>query len=493
MNRFAKEQIISLLDTVKEAVELVNYKDLGAEVAYQVLSDCSDGLKAMGGQFDDQKDETQSRGLLKITEIMQTISDLTVYIGKNGSISHETSKLLADLSALEQDLKENLNVKLEVLFLPYKFSMWDSMASVWEAARKDPMCNSYVMPIPYYDKDDKQMLSVYHYEGGDFPMDIVDYRTYDLVSRRPDIIYFHNAYDEYNYITSVDPRFYVKELVKYTDMLVYLPYYMFGEVKGHPECSYRYQYIGGKLATKIILPCENVKECFKIGGENQDKLAVLGSPKVDAVVNMKQDWEIPDQWKEKLEGRKIIILNTSLTAYLKIPAWLKQIESIIIQLNECKSVGVVWRPHPLFKATIETMRINDIGLYNKILDIIKNSDNIVKDDGEDLMAVIGISDALISDYSSVLLQYTFTGKPALSLDHTSKERTSIVFCDYFSQYFINDGDTIEDFIAMVIRGDDKKKEERLQYARASVVNSDGTCGKKVHEFIKEEVLVKLKG
>ena len=43
--------------------------------------------------------------------------------------------------------------KKEVVFLPYKASMWDSLESVWKAADEDPECDAYVIPIPYYDKN----------------------------------------------------------------------------------------------------------------------------------------------------------------------------------------------------------------------------------------------------------------------------------------------------------------------------------------------------
>jgi len=31
--------------------------------------------------------------------------------------------------------------------------MWDFFESIFEAAKKDENCETYVMPIPYYDKD----------------------------------------------------------------------------------------------------------------------------------------------------------------------------------------------------------------------------------------------------------------------------------------------------------------------------------------------------
>ena len=49
--------------------------------------------------------------------------------------------------------------RLCFVFLPYKVSMWDSMETVWKAADKDPDCDAYVVPIPYFDKDQDVLWS----------------------------------------------------------------------------------------------------------------------------------------------------------------------------------------------------------------------------------------------------------------------------------------------------------------------------------------------
>lgn len=105
------------------------------------------------------------------------------------------------------------------------------MESVWKAADEDPDCDAYVVPIPYYDRNPDHSLGEFHYEGGDFPdyVPIIHYEAYDFEKRRPDVVYIHNPYDDTNYVTSVDPRVYSNELKKYTDKLVYIPYFVLSE------------------------------------------------------------------------------------------------------------------------------------------------------------------------------------------------------------------------------------------------------------------------
>lgn len=117
--------------------------------------------------------------------------------------------LTAELSQIEDSIKKQISVKTEVVFLPYKASMWDSMESVWRAADAEPGCDAYVIPIPYYDKKPDGSFEAFHYEGGMYPdyVPITDYRDYQFAQRQPDIIFIHNPYDEYNYLTSVHPFF----------------------------------------------------------------------------------------------------------------------------------------------------------------------------------------------------------------------------------------------------------------------------------------------
>lgn len=57
----------------------------------------------------------------------------------------------------------------EVVFLPYKASMWDSLESVWKAADEDRNTDAYVIPIPYFDRRSDGSLGEEHYEGDLYP------------------------------------------------------------------------------------------------------------------------------------------------------------------------------------------------------------------------------------------------------------------------------------------------------------------------------------
>lgn len=111
--------------------------------------------------------------------------------------------------------------------------MWDSLESVWMAAKADENCDAYVIPIPYYNKNPDGSFREMYYEGDQYPdyVPIVRYDNYDFAIHKPDIIYIHNPYDQYNYVTSIHPFFFSENLKRFTQNLIYIPYFILMKIQ----------------------------------------------------------------------------------------------------------------------------------------------------------------------------------------------------------------------------------------------------------------------
>ena len=135
----------------------------------------------------------------------------------NGTQIH--NDLARQLIQIGTSIKNDIRIRTEAVFLPYKASMWDSLESIWKAADEDPECDAYVIPIPYYDKNPDGSFGQLHYEGDQYPayVPITNYHDYQFAERQPDMIFIHNPYDEYNYLTSVHPFFYASNLKQFTE------------------------------------------------------------------------------------------------------------------------------------------------------------------------------------------------------------------------------------------------------------------------------------
>lgn len=183
----------------------------------------------------------------------------------------KAKRLLKKMDKLLLEIELQIKYKLsddkrEIVFFPYKASMWDCMESVWAAAKKDERFDVFVVPIPYYKKNEKGELHELCYEGADFPsyVELTYFEDYNTENRRPDVIYVHNPYDDFNAVTCVHKDYYLRNLRKHTDMLVYIPYYLTDETERiiEDEGIERVTTAGISLSGYVIVQSEKVKAAF---------------------------------------------------------------------------------------------------------------------------------------------------------------------------------------------------------------------------------------
>ena len=340
---------------------------------------------------------------------------------------------------------QDLPIRREVVFLPYKASMWDSLESVYLAAKEDKDCDAYVVPIPYYDKNADESLGAMHYEGNEYPenIEITHYAAYNLEERKPDVIYIHNPYDECNIVTCVPERYFSRNLKKYTDCLVYIPYFVLDEIEPDDQVKIdnmkHFCFLPGTVwADKVIVQSEKMRQIYineyikeaqarGLSGEYTDrkkleeKILGIGSPKFDKVHNTDNDnLEIPDEWMkiiEKPDGtwKKIILYNTSINALLQNDEkMLDKMESVFSTFKEeHETIALWWRPHPLIPTTIKTMRPELWGMYEKIVKKYREEGWGIYDDSADMDRAVVLSDAYYGDQSSLVQIYQATGKPVM--------------------------------------------------------------------------------
>lgn len=448
MRKSQKKQIennLNLLDrahgAIKKALETKNM-----ESALTLLEQTQDLAIQIGGMIEETLGEDFATvGILEsyCEQIYQTYEMIRQQQALN--INKTCKSLQKELIRIENSVKNDIHVRTTVVFLPYKASMWDSLESVWKAADADPDCDAYVIPIPYFDKNPDGSFKEEHYEGDQYPkyVPITRYDEYSLETRRPDVIYIHNPYDECNYVTSVHPAFYAKELKKYTDKLVYIPYFILNEIEPDNQAAIddmkHFCFLPGTVyADQVILQSENMRQIYineyikaakeiELGGEHVDrqflekKFLGTGSPKIDKVLNTKkEELEIPNEWLkiiEKPDGsrKKVILYNTSISSLLRHnEKMLVKMKSVFRTFKEKKNeVALLWRPHPLIRATVESMRPEFKVEYDKLVKEYREEGWGIYDDTADMNRAIGISDAYYGDPSSLVQLYQKTERPIL--------------------------------------------------------------------------------
>lgn len=444
MRRYKKKELLETVEMLVEANEVIGRLcKSNTERALEILGQCQESAILLGNLI-----ESKGNGYAELIGILEdyceNIYQMSIAVSDEEQIRKLSKKIQKQLTYLNNKIRQEMpEDKKEVVFFPYKASMWDSLESVWMAADADEDTDAYVVPIPYYDKNPDGTFREMHYEGDQYPdyVPITNWEEYDFEERRPDVMFIHNPYDEFNYVTSVHPRFYSKNLKKFTEKLVYIPYFILNEIDPDDDAA-----IEGmkhfcineavKNADKVIVQSEDMRQVYikvlteESGGSKEarsyweKKIDGSGSPKVDKVLRTKkEDLEIPEEWMkviQKPDGswKKIVFYNTSVTAILRHEEqMLKKIKSVFQTFQENKDeVALLWRPHPLIESTLVSMRPELWEGYRKIREKYREESWGIYDDTADMDRAVILSDAYYGDGSSIVQLYQKTGKAVMIQD-----------------------------------------------------------------------------
>lgn len=441
MRKSQKKQAEDFIGLLAEAHNEIkkSVKTKRNSIAQELLMQCQEGAVALGTLIE----KSEGKGVFTVS-LLEDYCELLYRIYEDfqqgeGNDGSKVYKLLdQQLFKISHSIINDIPLRKEAVFVPYKASMWDSLESVWRVADAAPDCDAYVVPIPYYDKNPDGSFREMHYEGNLYPKDVpvVSYKEYDFESRRPDVIFCHNPYDECNYVTSVDPFFYTKNLRKYTDKLVYIPYFILREVdpndKKAVEGIAHFVTVPGVMnADRVIVQSEAMRQVYinvmtQFTGRHtrkiwEERILGLGSPKFDKVANTQvSDGDIPEEWKQiiyKPNGsrKKVVLYNTSINALLqhneKMLEKMRDVFGIFRENRE--DVALLWRPHPLIQATVSSMRPQLWREYEKVVKEYREAGWGIYDDTAELDRAIALSDGYYGDASSLVELCRKVGIPVM--------------------------------------------------------------------------------
>lgn len=454
MRKFIKEQILEIFKTLYEAHSSVKVyiekKEYDNAVA--ILGECQNAAVQIGDTIDNSEGEG-SPVIHLLEEYCETVYQVSIEL--NEGITGTKSGKMLDRSLLkaENSVKNDIVVKTEIVFMPYNASMWDSLESVWKTANDDPDCDVYVVPIPYYERNPDQSLGTYHYEGDRFPeyVPITHYNTYDFASRRPDAIYIHNPYDGNNFITTVDSRFYSTELKKYTDMLVYIPYFVL-EDREKWDDKYldnieKFALVPAVMnADRVIVQSENMRKIYirtllKYCGSSKEELldytqrvVGIGSPKFDRLYEQAQkSSSLCDIWRKKAGDRKILFFNTNIKLILhNTDHFIENLQRTFESFERHKKdIYVIWREHPLSEATVGSLGEEMMNNYENIKNEFTRMGIGDLDTSPEPYEAMLCSDCYFGAGGSLLPLYSMMGKPLMMINY------------YYPQIAINKNITLE--------------------------------------------------
>ena len=498
MRKHQQKKILELLRTIEEA------QSAG------LLADCQDGALNVGEYIESLSGEgTQTVALLE--EYCELL-----FKASGGEIGEK--QLRRHLIKVENSAKYELKPdKIEVAFLPYNITMWDSLESIWLAAKDDPQCDAYVIPIPYYELLPNGSLGEMHYDGNLYPntISIMDWQEYDVELRNPDIIFTHYPYDDNTSNASIHPDFYSKKLRQHCGLLVHVPYFVLisGDMPDY------FAYLPGVLfAHKVIVQSEDVRKSYidqyKVKdkesgltiqfGKADEKFVALGSPKFDKVINSKRsDFDIPKEWQKLIcrsDGlRKTVFLyNTHMFTWLdKGESYFDKLYIIFSEFRNRDDAVLWWRPHPNTELNFRTKRPHLLDAYYKITNEFKSESIGIYDDTPDLNRALACSDAYYGDWSSLIVLFGVLGKPIFI--HNIQEKC----CNAIDRYVTYSSNTIDDTYPNLNVFDfvtSEMSDKHLALSKDGTIAgqkeafsslttfSDGSAGRHIYEYAKNLIL-----
>lgn len=354
------------------------------------------------------------RSIRVLEEYCESVYEIYEALNEASTTKEAVSELLQHVfEKVKKEITGTLLERKEAVFLPFRAKYWDAMKSIWECACLDDTYDTFVIPIPYYDKTALGELRNFHYEGNEFPDDVLitEYEQYDFEKRHPDIIFIQVPYDEYNYTLSVEPFFYSKSLKEYTDRLVYVPFFELSDEYGQNSCEKKtmefFCTVPGLIhADKIFVQSEKMREAYvnclsEFAGEAtryiwEQKISGIGTPLSDVKAsNYDKEKDnilksFPIEWKKKLyrkDGtiKKIILCITSVTSFMCYGQQTeKDLEIFFDFIQEKKEeISLLWMTYPVAPTDAKGEPLC-VPIIQKLLDKYSEADWMLYDETADI-------------------------------------------------------------------------------------------------------------
>ena len=294
-----------LADSIEIIHEILLNKDSGLsyEDIITYLSELQNNIVSFGTLTESIKGEDCNTVKL-LEQYLEVIYKVAKYVQKfDEGISYEASaenkyaecdeEVKDTFASISEAIDSEIVNRRSVLFLPVKAKHFSSMRMAYEMEAATPDTDVYVMPLPYYYKEydgsfkDEMHIDTEEFIKADIP--VTDYSRFDLSLLCPEKIYINSAYDEYNMAVSVDTRFYARNVKKYTEKLIYIPYFKLMEFdRANYPCWYNMQYYctvpGVVMADKVYVQSENTRKAY-----------------IDKLNEWAGDEKYTDIWEQKID------------------------------------------------------------------------------------------------------------------------------------------------------------------------------------------------
>lgn len=310
--------------------------------------------------------------------------------------------------------KENSHRPISVLFLCQYPQAWNKMKSIFEMMLEDNRFSVKILAVPdnINKPDDKIYLFFSEIYGKDTVINAYENGIwYDMKQIKPDYVFYQRPYDQYL------PKPYRSKSVSKYSRICHLVYgYLLTETtKDICTCKIFFRNVYMYFAENSICQEFNIKR-FKLShNKGYRKTLNIGYPVLEYFMKHRTD--------TKPDNNEIKVLWT--------PRWSEDKETggsnfinykdeIIRLVDDNPNISVIFRPHPMtFDHFISAGKITRMEV-DDYLKHYRNSDRLEYNDTAEYVDVFWNTDILLTDVSSIIVEYFITGKPIVYCDTGAK-------------------------------------------------------------------------
>ena len=380
----------------------------------------------------------------------------------------------------ERKIEQTKHAKIRAVFLLEVPEMWNACRSVYEAMLSMENVEPYLIVLPKYPNiDDYPALDFSRSIAGNViqAYDPLTKKWFNLEKFKPDYLFYSRPYaKEY-------PDFYKPHCTSKYTRICYIPY-GFEFIKGyHIEVEYNMDFF--PYAYMLFFEGETSRSyCdFYCKGLDQVKMFEIGYPKFDL------------SYYKKMELQR----EKNRTTFLWTPRWsletlandgtsyFELIEPLIAYFSNPmhSALNLIIRPHPLMFPNFVKNGVMTQQDVDSLFEKIEKIPNISFDKNIDYLESLSISDYVISDFTSMLIEYLLFEIPVLYCGKSDKFDKVGQLIDS-TMYHFSDYDDISMALDSFIKDGDKHEKKRKKALDYLCKGFDGKIGDRIAKTIVDD-------
>ena len=397
--------------------------------------------------------------------------------------------------SINQRIREKISnhEKIRVVFVCHRPAVWGALKTAYEAFARDPFFETLLVTVPQLDlirEDGSYDSAIDTFFASYHPIRGYDQKTgsfLDLETLAPDIVFFQQPYDIMRPVCSYSDR--VSAYAK----IGYVCYFSaFSDELESDEaagscypCGF-FQHISYFFAQNES-EAQYVSQRFK-PKPRQLKILTTGYPKYDGldqyIGSNSSVWSFPDA-----KNTFRILWTPRWTTNENNCHFFDYKDHWFDYCKEYPDTDFVFRPHP--QAWLEWEKTGEFSpeAHEQLEECIAKTVNMNLDQSSEYLSTMYSSDVLVTDLSSLILQYYLTEKPIIFCYRENGRfgysKDSMIGK---SMYWAENWNEVNDYLTMLKEGRDPLKEFRKKVIRDIFkIDTVVPAGEKIKNAVKEDL------